>query len=116
MITVINIIVDIILSFLYNLVPQAPRSVTSFCTVIVWKAPSRAYGFITGYDIFFSNSNTQVIVRKNRDEFFHAVQERELPTNGPEEEIVVQVQHSNVNSPTVSRNLLHFRLLNISHC
>ena len=77
--------------FLCNLVPQAPRSVTSFCTVIVWKAPSRAYGLITGYDVFFSNSNTQVIVRKNRDELFHAVQERELPTIGPEEEIVVQV-------------------------
>ena len=37
----------------YLLDPQAPRS---FCEVIVWQAPSRAYGAITGYDIMFPDT------------------------------------------------------------
>ena len=60
---------------------QPPRSVTSFCSVIVWMAPTRAYGVITGYEVSFSlaGGDNSVIVSKNRDEFFHVVTARNLP-------------------------------------
>ena len=57
------------------------NNVTSFCSVIVWKAPSRAYGVITGYHISFSlpgENESMLVVRKNRDELFHAVKEEDL--------------------------------------
>ena len=60
---------------------EPPRNVISFCSVIVWKAPSRAYGVITGYHISFSlpgRNESVLVVRKNRDEFFHAVKEENL--------------------------------------
>ena len=69
--------------------PQAPRSVTSLCEVIVWQAPSRAYGAITGYDVIFadtvSTSNSSVVqnlVLKDRDQLFHVVRESDLPRPG----------------------------------
>ena len=56
--------------------PQAPRNVTSFCSVIVWRTPFRAYGVITGYDVMFFNpevSGERIVILKSRDEFFHRV-------------------------------------------
>ena len=60
---------------------QPPRSVTSFCSGIAWKAPARAYGVITGYEVSFSlaGRDNSVIVSKNRDELFHVVRARNLP-------------------------------------
>ena len=61
---------------------QAPRNVSLFCcSVIVWKVPSRAYGVITGYHISFSlpgRNESVLVVKKNSDEFFHAVKEQDL--------------------------------------
>ena len=83
-----------------NIDPQAPRSVTSFCCVVVWQAPSRAYGVITGYDVRLFNSLAEdgltdsegVVILKNRDEFFHAVVEEDFPVgSGDSEETLVQV-------------------------
>ena len=68
---------------------QPPRSVTSFCSVIVWKAPTRTYGVITGYEVSFSHSDNSVIVSKDRDELFHVVRARELPRG--EGDILVKV-------------------------
>ena len=87
----------------YLLDPQAPRSVSSFCEVIVWQAPSRAYGAITGYDVMFadtvSTSNSSVVqnlVVKNRDQFFHVVRESNLPRPGgaPMIQVVKQVKYT----------------------
>ena len=79
--------------------PQAPRSVTSFCAVVVWQAPRRVYGIITGYDVRFvspgsgsdggGTGETNVVITKNRDELFHRVQEADLPRG--EGEVMVQV-------------------------
>ena len=70
---------------------QPPRSVTSFCSVIVWKAPTRAYGEITGYEVSFSlpDGGDNGIISKDRDEFFHAVRASELPRG--EGDILVMV-------------------------
>ena len=70
---------------------QPPRSVTSFCSVIVWKAPIRAYGVITGYEVSFSlpGGDNGVIVSKDRDELFHAVRAGDLPHG--EGDILVRV-------------------------
>ena len=69
------------MSNLYCTGAQPPRSVTSFCSVIVWKPPTRAYEVITGYEVSFSlpGEDDDVIVSKDRDEFFHVVRERYLP-------------------------------------
>ena len=68
--------------YIFSLGAQAPRNVSLFCcSVIVWKAPSRAYGVITGYHISFSlpgRNESVLVVKKNRDEFFHAVKEQDL--------------------------------------
>ena len=55
----------------------------------MWRAPSRAYGVITGYDVMFadtvSTSNSSVVqklVLKDRDQFFHVVRESDLPRQG----------------------------------
>ena len=70
---------------------QPPRSVTSFCSVIVWKPPIRAYEVITGYEVSFSlpGRDNGVIVSKDRDEFFHVVRARNLPRG--EGDILVKV-------------------------
>ena len=70
---------------------QAPRNVASFCSFIVWKAPSRAYGVIIGYDIsfFLPGRNESVVVKKERDEFFHIVKEGDLI--GGQESTLVKV-------------------------
>ena len=69
--------------------PQAPRSVTSFCSVIVWQAPFRAYGAIVGYDVMFMNGEDSIMIMKDRDELFHGVLQGNLPDGG--ENVVVQV-------------------------
>ena len=73
--------------------PQAPRSVISFCTVIVWQTPFRAYGTIVGYDVMFVDGEDSIMVTKDRDELFHTVQQRDLPNEGGggEGSVVVQV-------------------------
>ena len=78
-------------SNLYHTGAQPPRSVTSFCSVIVWKAPTRAYGVITGYEVSFSlpGGDNGVIVSKNRDELFHAVKASNLPRG--EGDILIKV-------------------------
>lgn len=68
----------------------------SFCSVIVWQAPSRVYGVITGYDVMFLKSGSgggDVMVSKNRDELFHRVTEENV-LNG-EGETLVQVSPCN---------------------
>ena len=69
--------------------PQAPRSVTSFCSVIVWQAPSRAYGAIVGYDVMFIKGEDSIMIMKDRDELFHGVLQENLPDGG--QNVVVQV-------------------------
>ena len=69
--------------------PQAPRSVISFCAVIVWQTPFRAYGPIVGYDVMFVDGEDSIMVTKDRDEFFHTMQQRNLPNGGVN--VVVQV-------------------------
>ena len=71
----------VIFTMTYCTGAQPPRSVTSFCSVIVWKTPTRAYGVITGYDVSFSLSggDNGIVVSKDRDELFHAVRASELP-------------------------------------
>ena len=71
---------------------QAPQNVASFCSVIVWKAPSRAYGVIIGYDIsfFLPGRNESVVVEKEKDEFFHIVKEGDL-IGGQAENILIMV-------------------------
>ena len=68
-------------SNLHHIGAQPPRSVTSFCSVIVWMAPTRAYGVITGYEVSFSlaGGDNSVIVSKNSDKLFHVVRTRNLP-------------------------------------
>ena len=62
---------------------EAPRHVHSFCSNIVWQAPSRAYGVIIEYQVPFFLSqdadNSSVIVSKRRNELFHIVNEMDLP-------------------------------------
>ena len=69
--------------------PQAPRSVTSFCAVVVWRAPFRAYGPIVGYDVMFVDGEDSIMIMKDRDELFHTVQQGNLPNGGGN--MVVQV-------------------------
>ena len=69
--------------------PQAPRSVASFCAVIVWQAPFRAYGPIVGYDVMFVDGEDTIMITKDRDELFHTVQRGNLPNGGGN--VVVQV-------------------------
>ena len=75
--------------------PHAPRSVTSFCTVIVWQAPTRVSGFITGYQLRFysseqfgSGTGQMVLITKGRDELFHAVSAEDLPPRGSGDTLV----------------------------
>ena len=68
----------IIASILLSSDPQAPRSVTSFCTVIVWQAPRRAYGIISGYDVMFVDPESGeggTVITKERDQLFHKVEQ-----------------------------------------
>ena len=61
---------------------EAPRRVSSFCSVIVWQAPSRAYGVIIEYQVSFFRQdadNSSIIVNKRRNELFHIVNEMDLP-------------------------------------
>ena len=70
--------------------PQAPRTVTSF---IVWQAPSRAYGAVTGYDVRFINlgiADEGNVISKEKDELFHVVKESDLPNQGASINIQVQ--------------------------
>ena len=62
--------------------------------MIVWKAPTRAYGVITGYEVSFSlpGGDNEVIVSKNRDELFHAVKASNLPRG--EGDILIKVSIS----------------------
>ncbi len=80
-------------SFFYSLilVSQAPRRVSSFCSVIVWQAPSRAYGVITEYQVSLSrqDGNDSVIVNKRGNELFHLVNEMDLPSG--QGEILIMV-------------------------
>ena len=48
--------------------------------MVHWKAPSKAYGAITGYDVsfFLPGKNESVVVRKERDEIFHIVEDGDL--------------------------------------
>ena len=60
---------------------EAPRSVGSFRCVVYWKAPSRVYGVITGYEVSFflpGRENESVVVRKESDEIFHIVKDGDL--------------------------------------
>jgi hypothetical protein len=55
--------------------------VMSFCSVIVWQAPSRAYGVISGYDLMLfnpGNASESSVINKERDELFHIVKESDL--------------------------------------
>ena len=80
-------------SNLYHIGAQPPRSVTSFCLVIVWKAPTRVYGVITGYEVSsLPGGDNEVVVSKNRDEFFHAVKASSLPRG--EGDILIKVSIS----------------------
>ena len=72
--------------------PEAPRSVMSFCAVIVWRAPSRAFGTITEYDVAFlraGNGEEGTVITKDRDVLFHRVEQLNLPNGGGN--VVVQV-------------------------
>ena len=49
--------------------------------MVYWKAPSRAYGYITGYEVSFflpGKGNETVVVRKESDEIFHIVKDGDL--------------------------------------
>ena len=87
----------------FALDPEAPRSVTSFCTVVVWQAPRRAFGVITGYDIAFLSSGAggigqgqEIVTTKKGDELFHRVEERDL--TGQEGQVFVRVQKILISS------------------
>ena len=59
---------------------------TSFCAVVVWQAPRRAYGAITGYDIAFLSSGIRgteelTATTKRGDELFHRVEEKDRASN-----------------------------------
>ncbi len=64
-----------------SLASEAPRHVSSFCSVIVWQAPSRAYGVIMEYQVSFfrQDMNDNVVVSKRGNELFHLVNEMDLP-------------------------------------
>ena len=73
---------------------------SSLCDVpsvlsVVWQAPYRAYGFITGYHVkmFSAISGAEgEIIQKQRDEFFHKVVEGNLPPGGLDGgEILIEV-------------------------
>ncbi len=70
------------LFIIITLASEAPRHVSSFCSVIVWQAPSRAYGVITEYQVSFSRQDVSdsVIVNKRGNELFHLVNEMDLPS------------------------------------
>ena len=79
---------------LYFTDPQAPRSVTSFCTNVVWQAPFRAYGPIVGYDVMFVDGEDSIMITKDRDELFHTVQQRDLPNGGGNVAVQVSLKYS----------------------
>ena len=65
--------------------------VLSNCSVVVWRAPRRAFGAITGYEVkfFIPNTSQNIVISKDRDVFFHLVTDRDtLPGPG---DIYVQV-------------------------
>ena len=81
--------------------PQSPRSVMSFCSVIVWQAPFRVYESITGYELRLFNSNVaedatdgdlvgSVVISKKRDELFHAMSASDMPKGNSS--VLVQVR------------------------
>ena len=47
--------------------------VLSNCSVVVWRAPRRAFGAITGYEVkfFIPNTSQNKVISKDRDVFFH---------------------------------------------
>ena len=74
----------------FHLDPEAPRSVTSLCSIIHWRAPHRAFGHITGYDVMFINGAAgNSTVTKRRDEIFHIVDEATISHS---EDVLVQVK------------------------
>ena len=49
--------------------------------MVYWKAPSKAYGVITGYEVSFflsGKENGSVVMRKESDEIFHIVKDGDL--------------------------------------
>ena len=59
--------------------------VLSNCSVIVWRAPRRAFGAITGYEVkfFIPNTSQNKVISKDRDVFFHLVTDSDnLPGPG----------------------------------
>ena len=69
--------------------------VLSNCSVVVWRAPRRAFGAITGYEVKFFIPNTSQIkvISKDRDVFFHLMTDSDtLPGPG---DVHVQVHTRN---------------------
>ena len=61
------------------------------CSVVVWRAPRRAFGAITGYEVkfFIPNTSQNKVISKDRDVFFHLVTDSDtLPGPG---DVYVQV-------------------------
>ena len=55
------------------------------CSVVVWRAPRRAFGTITGYEVkfFIPNTSQNKVISKDRDVFFHLVTDSDtLPGPG----------------------------------
>ena len=70
-------------SFL-NVGPSAPSLVCGLCScsIVVWRAPDRAHGSITGYDVNsvpFGLSN--VTISKGYQDFFYVISDDEVPMN-----------------------------------
>ena len=70
-------------SFL-NVGPSAPSLVRVLCScsIVVWRAPDRAYGSITGYDVnFVPFGLNNVTISKGYQDLFHVISDDEVPMN-----------------------------------
>ena len=60
----------------------------------MWKAPIRAYWPVVGYDVMFVDGEDSIMIPKDRDELFHAVQQRNLPNGGGNVTVQVSLEYS----------------------
>ena len=84
---------------LTHVVPYAVEDIQEHCTVVVWKQPAKANGYISHYVVTFTRDNMDRSVVTDAMYHYHVIQSGDIPAgDGP---VTVQVATSDAYIPTV---------------
>jgi len=86
-----------VLAFLLSLSAlESSLTVSAVCGMVAWQLPPNVdCELVIGFDVHFSfiESNETVVVCKKRDEFFHTLQDSDIPMVGHVFTALVKVRH-----------------------